>query len=113
MPAYAAGPAVSRPGDLWVLGHHRLLCADARDATAYKALLGALRVFLVLITMCVLLPQLQLRFDRQGWPDVVVLVDDSRSMGEPDSFQDEKIRDRTKVLGEAIKKKLLETGFSP
>jgi len=39
VPPYAAGPAVSRPGDLWVLGQHRLLCADARNAAAYHALL--------------------------------------------------------------------------
>ncbi len=59
--------------------------------------------------MAVLLPQLQLRFDRQGWPDVVVLIDDSRSMGEPDSFQDEKVRECAKKLGEPIKKRLLES----
>jgi DNA modification methylase len=28
------GPAVSRAGDLWLLGRHRLLCADARDQAA-------------------------------------------------------------------------------
>src|SRR5262249_5656492 len=32
---------------------------------AYKLLLGGLRIFLILLTMSVLLPQLQLRFDRQ------------------------------------------------
>lgn len=32
-------PAVSRLGDLWVLDKHRLVCGDARDADAYKALL--------------------------------------------------------------------------
>lgn len=31
---------VSRPGDLWELGRHRLLCADARDPQAYEALLA-------------------------------------------------------------------------
>ena len=51
-----------------------------------RLLLGGLRLFLILLTLAVLLPQLQLRFDRQGWPDVVLLVDDSRSMGEPDHF---------------------------
>jgi Aerotolerance regulator N-terminal/von Willebrand factor type A domain len=76
---------------------------------AYKALMGALRVFLILITMAVLLPQLQLRFDRQGWPDIVVLIDDSRSMGEPDVFQDEKTRDRAKKLGELARKKLQDS----
>jgi DNA modification methylase len=40
-PAYKAGPAVTRPGDLWELGPHRLLCADARDPKAYVRLLGS------------------------------------------------------------------------
>jgi DNA modification methylase len=31
--------AVTKPGDLWVLGNHRLLCGDAREATAYESLL--------------------------------------------------------------------------
>ena len=30
MPAMSAGPLVTRPGDLWLLGDHRLLCGDAR-----------------------------------------------------------------------------------
>lgn len=75
----------------------------------YKALLAGLRLFLILVTLAVLLPQLQLRFDRQGWPDVVLLVDDSRSMGEPDHFQDEGTRAAVARLGEGIKKRQLET----
>jgi 16S rRNA G966 N2-methylase RsmD len=39
IPAYAAGPAVTRPGDVWELGPHRLLCGDARDPAAYARLL--------------------------------------------------------------------------
>ena len=35
-----AGPAVSQKGDLWLLGAHRLLCADARDSVSYEALLA-------------------------------------------------------------------------
>ena len=38
-PAYNVGPAVSRLGDLWELGPHRLLCADARDPASYEQLL--------------------------------------------------------------------------
>ena len=34
-----AGPRVSRLGDLWNLGPHRLHCADALDATSYRTLL--------------------------------------------------------------------------
>jgi DNA modification methylase len=33
------GPAVTRAGDLWTLGAHRLLCADARDQAAYDRIL--------------------------------------------------------------------------
>jgi hypothetical protein len=40
IPAYTDAQAVSRPGDLWVLGPHLLLCADARSAEAYGQLLG-------------------------------------------------------------------------
>jgi DNA modification methylase len=38
-PVYSAESALTRVGDLWVLGHHRLLCGDARSQSAYEALL--------------------------------------------------------------------------
>ena len=31
---------VSKPGDLWILGGHKLLCGDATQPESYKALLG-------------------------------------------------------------------------
>src|SRR6202158_5669067 len=34
----ATGPVVSRAGDLWLLGSHRLYCGSALDATSYDAL---------------------------------------------------------------------------
>lgn len=34
------GPATNRPGDLWVMGEHRLICGDATDPTVVSALLG-------------------------------------------------------------------------
>ncbi|SFK85437.1 site-specific DNA-methyltransferase [Methylocapsa palsarum] len=34
------GPRVSRQGDIWLLGDHRLMCGDALDSHAYGALLG-------------------------------------------------------------------------
>lgn len=35
----ANDPPVNRPGDLWLLDRHRLLCGDARDPAAYRALM--------------------------------------------------------------------------
>jgi DNA modification methylase len=37
------GPAVSRIGDIWRLGRHKLLCGDARDPAAHAALMGSER----------------------------------------------------------------------
>jgi len=33
-------PPVVRPGDLWLLGQHRLLCGDARDPASFDALMA-------------------------------------------------------------------------
>jgi DNA modification methylase len=38
---------VSRPGDMWLLGDHRVQCADARDQAAYRRLLGNKKADLV------------------------------------------------------------------
>ena len=35
-----AESAISKPGDVWLLGEHKLLCGDATKAEDYKALLG-------------------------------------------------------------------------
>ena len=43
----APGSAISQPGDLWLLGAHRLLCADATDSRSYEQLLGAERADMV------------------------------------------------------------------
>jgi DNA modification methylase len=42
-----SGPAVTRPGDLWLLGKHRLICGDATDPAIYAALLGGERAQMV------------------------------------------------------------------
>jgi DNA modification methylase len=43
-----SGAIVSRPGDLWQLGPHRLLCGDARAPESYQKLLGKNRAALIL-----------------------------------------------------------------
>ena len=35
-----SGPPVSRVGDLWILGQHRVLCADATRAESFNRILG-------------------------------------------------------------------------
>ena len=45
--AFATGKPVSRQGDLWQLGRHRLLCGDARSSIDFEALLGSEQADLV------------------------------------------------------------------
>jgi DNA modification methylase len=42
-PSHLAGPAVTRPNDLWQLNKHRLLSGDARDSDAMNRLMGGER----------------------------------------------------------------------
>jgi ParB-like chromosome segregation protein Spo0J len=39
IPAPASGLPVCKPGDLWQLDKHRILCADALDSTSYDVLM--------------------------------------------------------------------------
>src|SRR6266478_1055727 len=34
-----SGPAVTQPGDVWLLGDHRLICGDALDESTYSVLM--------------------------------------------------------------------------
>jgi DNA modification methylase len=44
---FASGVPISRQGDLWILGRHKLLCGDARSSLDFEALLGGESVDLV------------------------------------------------------------------
>ena len=41
------GPAITRMGDVWQLGTHRLICGDAQESAVFDRLLGGERVDLV------------------------------------------------------------------
>jgi len=43
----AAGPAVTRLGDVWCFGEHRLACGDSTQAETYQRLLGEARAQMV------------------------------------------------------------------
>jgi len=47
VPEVLAGPAISKIGDRWRLGHHRLLCGTALDTAAFTALMGEERASVV------------------------------------------------------------------
>lgn len=35
-----AGPSITRPGDVWLCGNHRVICGDSTDASIYEALMA-------------------------------------------------------------------------
>ncbi len=49
VPELPAGPCISKLGDLWLLGRHRILCGDARDHEAVAELMGDKRAAMVFI----------------------------------------------------------------
>jgi hypothetical protein len=71
--------------------------------TGYRLLLAGLRLFMIALTLLVLLPQLQLRSERRGWPDLAILIDTSGSMGEPDTYQDPETRSAADRLTDLLK----------
>ncbi|MGL6097939.1 MAG: VWA domain-containing protein, partial [Fimbriiglobus sp.] len=58
-----------------------------------------LRIGVLFLAAFVLLPQLRLAFDREGWPDVAVLIDTSGSMGTVDDLRDPAVRAKAEELG--------------
>jgi len=54
---------VSRRGDHWHLGNHRLMCGDARDAAAMRGLMGSERASMVFTD-----PPFNVKNPRYCWP---------------------------------------------
>src|SRR5215207_8612573 len=46
-PLPAPASAVTRPGDVWLLGRHRLVCGDSRDAETLRVIMGDERADLI------------------------------------------------------------------
>jgi uncharacterized membrane protein len=62
--------------------------------------LASLRFLLYALGIFVLLPQAQLSFDRERWPNVVLLIDDSRSMSVVDEFRIPEVKAEAERLKE-------------
>jgi len=48
LPDQVAGTPITGPGDLWLLGRHRVYCGSALDAAAYATLMGRSKAAMVL-----------------------------------------------------------------
>jgi hypothetical protein len=57
-----------------------------------KILRIALRMSLLFLMLAVLLPRNRVWFERQSWPDLVILLDDSQSMSTVDQYKDTSIK---------------------
>ena len=77
---------------------------ERRAVTGYRRLVvpGLLRVSAILLALFVLLPQLRLAFDREGWPEIVILIDSSGSMETRDDLKDSAIRARAQELAAVL-----------
>jgi Mg-chelatase subunit ChlD len=75
-------------------------------ARPYKLILAGLRICMLILTVWLLLPQFSVSFTQEVWPDVAIIIDTSRSMGEPDAFQDKKVFDRSTLLSDLVRKQV-------
>jgi hypothetical protein len=73
---------------------------ETRATGAFRRVLVPflLRVGVLLLAFFVLLPQVRLAFDREGWPDVVILLDTSASMATKDELSDPEVRKKADEL---------------
>ena len=60
-----------------------------------------LRSATFLLALFVVLAQLRLAFDREGWPEIVILIDTSASMDKRDEFKDAAVRAKAEELAGA------------
>jgi len=79
----------------------RELPRTLRNLWAFLPLV-ALRTALAVITLAVFLPQVKLLFEREGWPDLVIMIDDSASMSTADDYQDPQVQAKAEELGRLV-----------
>jgi hypothetical protein len=79
-----------------------------RVSRLIRGLLVGMRFGILVLLLAVFLPQLRLYFERQGWPDVVLIIDDSQSMSTFDAYRDERVKTAADAL--AVKAELTDEG---
>src|SRR5262249_61679847 len=73
-----------------------------------KLALAGVRICFLIVALMVLLPQISLWFERESWPDVVLLFDDSQSMSTVDNYQDEAVQAAAQQLAQTANLTTLE-----
>jgi hypothetical protein len=77
----------------WIYFREGKRAVPTRGDNIRRVVRVGLRMGLLFVMLAVLLPQLKLWFERQGWPDVVLLLDDSASMSTTDRYRDPQIQE--------------------
>ena len=77
-------------------------------ARPYKLLLAGLRLCMLIMTLWFLMPRSAFTITHEVWADMVILIDTTRSMGEPDAYQDARVLERSKKLSDLIRKQVGE-----
>ena len=93
---------------LIVIGITSLFEARSGAPAPLLAGIAALRLIMVAFLVWWLWPQPEIHFERQTWPDVVLLIDDTLSMGGIDPYRDDKAREPVTRLGERYKRYVQE-----
>jgi von Willebrand factor type A domain/Aerotolerance regulator N-terminal len=65
-----------------------------------RLLMAGLRLGLLAMLLLVILPQLRVWYERQGWPDVAIILDDSESMSTFDHYRDPKVQAAADALAQ-------------
>src|SRR5262249_20436608 len=78
-------------------------CLEGRSVRSILVIIpAALLVAFVFLTQALLLPEVDLQFKRQSWPDVVIIVDDSYSMSTVDAYQDARVQEVANRLADRL-----------
>src|SRR5262249_49387334 len=97
----AGGPVGGGGGRGWGGGGRPWGAAPPRGGGGgARATMVGLRVGVLVMLLAIFLPQLRLHFERQGWPDVVLILDDSHSMSALDVYRDAKVKAAADALAD-------------